>query len=105
MSLGTQMVEVWKQTLVDDLPEVQVDGRTYRVLRSRSQRLRIVSFSYQGHLIEGIEQNPRKESRWAKLAQEGKRILQFRLGRRYIANVCEGELLRYPAWKASGLPD
>ena len=35
----------------------------------------------------------------------GNRIMQFRCKGRYVANVCEGKLLRYPAWKALTLPD
>ena len=45
--------------------------------------------------IDGIEQNPETGSRWALLAREGKRIMQFSLERRYIGNVAEGELVRY----------
>jgi hypothetical protein len=35
----------------------------------------------------------------------GNRIMQFRCKGRYIANVCEGKLKRYPAWTALALPD
>jgi hypothetical protein len=31
--------------------------------------------------------------------------MQFRCKGRYIANVCEGKLFRYPAWTALALPD
>jgi hypothetical protein len=31
--------------------------------------------------------------------------MQFTFGRRYIANVSEGELVRYPAWHSMGLPE
>lgn len=105
MSLSEMMIEAWRQSLVEGRPEVEIAGRKYTVTRTRSQGLRVVSFLYQDRLIEGIEQNPEKASRWAKLAQEGKRIMQFRIDRRYIGNVCEGQLLRYPAWKGQGLPD
>ena len=103
--LGTMLIEIWRQAIAEDRSEVQVNDRSYTVTRTSSQRLRVVSFSYGDRTIEGIEQNPRKDSRWAKLAQEGQRIMQFRVGRRYIGNVCEGRLLRYPAWKGLGLPD
>ncbi|HTT44686.1 MAG TPA: hypothetical protein VMH38_01550 [Thermoplasmata archaeon] len=105
MRLSEAMLDAWRQVLVDGRTEAEIDGRKYRVTRTRAQGLRVVSFVYQDHRIEGIEQNPQKTSRWAKLAQEGKRIMQFRIGPRYIANVCEGELFPYPAWKSQGLPD
>ncbi|MGH7866735.1 MAG: hypothetical protein ACREP9_03645, partial [Candidatus Dormibacteraceae bacterium] len=55
--------------------------------------------------IDGIEQNPRTSSRWAKLATQGKRIMQFSHRGKYVGNVCEGELLRYPAWEVLNLPE
>jgi len=105
MSLSEVALDAWRQVLVENLPEVTLGGQTIRVTKTRGQGLRIVSFSYEGRMIDGIEQNPEKTSRWAELAREGKRILQFRCDRRFIGNVCEGTLLRYPAWKSLGLPE
>jgi hypothetical protein len=105
MTLGDVMVDVWRQSLVDGLLEIEIDNRMYRVTRTRNQGLRVVSFPYQGHVVEGIEQNPQKTSRWAKLAQQGKRIMQFSSNGRFVANVCEGRLTRYPSWKGQDLPD
>jgi hypothetical protein len=64
-----------------------------------------VEIPYGRYKVFGIEQNPRTSSRWAKLARRGKRIMQFSYRGRYVANVCEGELYRYPAWRAMKLPD
>jgi len=105
MNLGESLIEVWRQSMVESLPEVELPGQRCRVTQTRAQGLRVVLFQFDDRVIEGIEQNPRKESRWAKLAQEGKRIMQFRIQHRYIGNVCEGRLLRYPAWTSLGLPD
>ncbi len=105
MDLGLTLVEIWRQVLVEDRSEVQLEAGTYPVNHTRSQRLRFIQFMYAGQQIEAIEQNPEKASRWAQLAREGKRIIQFRVNRRYIGNVCEGTLLRYPGWKSAGLPD
>jgi len=105
VTLGDVMVAAWKQVLVENLPEVELLGRKHQVTRTRSAGLRIVSFVYQEFGIDGIEQNPEKTSRWAELARQGQRIMQFRCDNRFVANVCEGKLLRYPAWKAKGLPE
>jgi len=105
MNLGESLIEVWRQSMVEHRPEVELAGQRCRVTQTRGQGLLVVLLQFEGRVIEGIEQNPRKESRWAKLAQEGKRIMQFRIQRRYIGNVCEGQLLRYPAWKSLGLPE
>ncbi|MGD0250556.1 MAG: hypothetical protein ABSB97_06705 [Thermoplasmata archaeon] len=80
-------------------------GRRYKVGRTRNQGLRTVALFYEEHPVEGIEQNPEKTSRWAQLARDGKQIMQFSCRHRYFANVCEGVLTRYPAWKSLGLPE
>lgn len=104
-TLGEVMVSVWRQTLADGRAEVEVGGRRYPVGRTRNQRLRVVGFAYREALVEGIEQSPETNSRWAKLAREGRRIMQFSSRGRYIANVCDGRLTRYPAWRSQGLPE
>ena len=37
--------------------------------------------------MRGLEQNPETASRWAQLARQGKKVMQFLQGRRYIAVV------------------
>lgn len=105
MTLGETLVEVWRQALAEDRGEVLVDGQRLPVARTRHQSLRTVAVRYGDRAIEGIEQNPETSSRWAKLAQQGQRIMQFSFRGRYVGNVCEGRLTRYPAWKAEGLPE
>lgn len=105
MSLGETLLSVWRQALVEEAQVVELSGRSFRVTRTKSRRLRAVEFEYEGHRISGIEQNPDTGSRWAALAQQGQRVMQFSLNRRYFANVAEGKLLRYPAWTALGLPE
>jgi hypothetical protein len=86
----------------------QHQDRTHQEGASRHQtQLRSIDFrcgelSIKG--IEGIEQHPTTNSRWAGLAREGKRIMQFRCKGRDVTNVCEVRLLRYPAWNGKGLP-
>jgi hypothetical protein len=105
MTLGETLILVWQQSLAEGQEEVHLGQESYPVTVFRAKNLRSVTFPYGDFPIIGIEQNPATSSRWAALAQEGKRIMQFRCKGRYIANVCEGKLLRYPAWKVLGLPD
>jgi hypothetical protein len=105
VTLAEALISVWRQALVEGKSEVALEGQTYPVGMTRAKKLRAVEFSFASHTIDGIEQNPQTGSRWAQLAREGKRIMQFSMGRRYFANVCEGKLLRYPVWKALGLPE
>jgi hypothetical protein len=104
MTLGETLISVWQQALGEWRDNIELQGETYPVTVSRAKGLRMVEFDVGPHRIVGIEQNPKTESRWAALAREGNRIMQFRCKGRYVANVCEGKLLRYPAWKALGLP-
>lgn len=105
MTLGEILIEVWRQVLVDGKSEVELEGKAYPVTATRARKLRTVRFDYGDYHIDGIEQNPETGSRWALLAREGKRVMQFSCQRRYIGNVWEGELVRYPAWHALELPE
>jgi len=105
MTLGETLIEVWRQALAEGRPRVELERKPYPVAATRAKKLCTVRFDYAPYHIDGIEQNPETGSRWALLAREGKRIMPFSLGRRYIGNVCEGDLVRYPAWHSLGLPE
>ena len=105
MTLSGALISVWQEALCERRDEIELEGRTYRVTVLRSKGLRMVEFEFGPYVIVGIEQNPKTASRWAALARQGNRIMQFRCGGRYVANVCEGKLLCYPAWKAVELPE
>jgi hypothetical protein len=105
MTLGETLILVWQQALGEGHKNIQLEGESYPVTVSKGKGLRMVEFDAGPYRLMGIEQNPKTESRWAELAREGNRIMQFRCKGRYVANVCEGKLLRYPAWKALELPE
>jgi hypothetical protein len=105
MTLGETLIAVWRQVLADEKPMIELQPGRYRVTRTRSKGLRVVRFCYGEHEVDGIEQNPQTTSQWAALAREGKRVMQFSFQGSYVGNVCEGKLVRYPAWEKLGLPD
>ncbi len=105
MNSEEALISVWKQVLVEGKDEVELDGGVFRVTFLRAKKLKMVEFTHGDYRIAGIEQNPQTSSRWAELARQGKRIMQFRCQGRYIANVCDGKLLRYPAWRGLELPE
>jgi hypothetical protein len=105
MTLGETLITVCQQALVDEMPSVEVAPNRSRVTRTRSKGLRVVRFRYGEYEIDGIEQNPQTGSQWAALAREGKRVMQFSFRGSYDGNVCEGKLVRYPAWEKLGLPE
>jgi hypothetical protein len=50
-----------------------------------------------GRVLEAIEQNPEKASRWGKLAREGHQVVQFRdveMGK-YVAVSVDGIVKEY----------
>ena len=105
MTLGETLILVWQKSLADGREKVDLGHESYPVTVFRTKKLRSVGFSYGELRIIGIEQNPATSSQWAARAREGAQIMQFRCKGRYVANVCEGKLLRYPAWRALALPD
>jgi hypothetical protein len=94
-SLEEMLISVWRQTLVDDAKIVTLEGCNLPVRRTSRSRLREVDFQFEGHELRGLEQNPETGSRWAQLARQGKKVMQFLEQRRYIAVVVDGKVRLY----------
>jgi hypothetical protein len=89
------LISVWQQVLVDEAKVVNVCGKSFRVERTSRSRLREVDFECEGQKLRGLEQNPNTNSNWARLARQGKKVMQFLSGGRYIANVVDGKVRFY----------
>jgi hypothetical protein len=89
------LISVWQQTLVQDAKTVELGGRHYFVKRTSRHRFRQVDFTFDGQEFRGLEQNPETKSRWAKLAREGKKVMQFLRAGRYVAVVVDGQFFTY----------
>ena len=94
-SLEETLISVWKQALVDDAKIVTLEDRDFPVRRTSRSRLREVDFEFEGHQLRGLEQNPETTSRWAQLARQGKKVMQFLQQRRYSAVVVDGKVQFY----------
>ena len=57
--------------------------------------MREVDFEFEGHMLRGLEQNPKTASQWARLAREGKKVMQFLSGGSYVAVVFNGKVKLY----------
>ncbi len=90
-SLEETLTSVWRQALVENAKSVSLEKRTFPVRRTSRSRLREVDFQFNGHQLRGLEQNPETASRWAQLARQGKKVMQFLSGRRYVAEVVDGK--------------
>src|ERR1035438_2530006 len=94
-SLEDILISVWQQTMVDDSRMVTLESKTYPVRRTSRAKLREVDFRFGAEMLRGLEQNPNTNSRWAQLAREGKKVMQFLSGGRYIAVVVDGKVQFY----------
>src|SRR5258708_1502835 len=89
------LVEVWRQALVENAKVVELGKESYPVRRTPKRGLRQVDFVFDGNEIRGLEQNPDTKSRWAQMAQSGKKVMQFLSEGRYVANVVDGKVTFY----------
>src|SRR5579864_4542809 len=85
------LVSVWRQVMMENSNAMQLDGRRFPVLQTSRSKLREVDFQFDGQRLRGLEQNPNTKSRWAQLAREGKKVMQFLVGGKYIAVVVNGK--------------
>lgn len=67
----------------------------YPVVRTSKRKLREVNFMFDGKEIRGLEQNPDTKSPRAAMARDGKKVMQFLVEGRYVANVVDGKVTIY----------
>lgn len=94
-NLDEILVSVWQQVLVDESSTVNVCGNKFPVQSTSRSKLREVDFECDGEKLRGLEQNPSRRSNWAKLAREGKKVMQFLRDGKYVANVVDGKVRFY----------
>jgi hypothetical protein len=89
------LISVCRQALVQGAASVKVADETYPVKSTARRQLKQVDFRFDGKNLRGLEQNPETKSRWAAMAREGKKVMQFLEGGRYLAVVSEGKVHLY----------
>jgi len=89
------LISVWQQTLVQNAKTVKLSDKHFFVKRTSRHRFRQVDFKFEGEGLRGLEQNPETSSRWAKLARQGKKVMQFLREGRYVAVVVDGQVFTY----------
>jgi hypothetical protein len=88
------------QSVADQLlsnSQIVIEGRTFRVARTGSMRLRTARFVANGREYQAIEQNADKPSHWGKLARVGHKVVQFRdlSSQKYVAVSVDGQIREY----------
>ena len=95
MSFEETLIEVWRQAFAENAKVVVLGTVRYPILRTSKRRLRQIDFKFDGKEIRGLEQNPDTKSRWAAMARDGKKVMQFLVEGRYVANVVDGKVTLY----------
>jgi hypothetical protein len=93
---------VWRQALVDQTHSLTLADRSFPIQRTSRSRPRQVDFQFEGYQLRGLEQNLEPASRWAQLARQGKKVMQFLQRRRYIGVVVDGRVQFYGKAPLSG---
>ena len=88
-------LRVWEQSLIRKARSVVIEGDIFPVQTTAKQGLKQIDFQFGGREIRALQQNPDTKSRWAEMARNGSRVMQFLEGGRYIAVVVDGKLHRY----------
>jgi hypothetical protein len=88
-------LSVWRQALLEQKRIVTVGNATFSVRRTAKHRLAQIDFQLDGVEFRGLEQNPQTKSRWAKMAREGAKVMQFLRAGRYVGVVADGVLKHY----------
>ncbi len=95
MTLEEILQSVWQQVMVEDARSVTIEGTKFAVRKTSSKRLREVDFTFDGRQLRGLEQNPQTKSRWAEMARDGAKVMQFLEDGRYVAVVADGKVRMY----------
>jgi hypothetical protein len=94
-SLDAAFLSVWRQALVEQKKIISVGEVTFSVRRTSKHRLAQIDFQVDGVEFRALEQNPQTNSRWAKMAREGAKVMQFLQAGRYVGVVADGVLKHY----------
>ena len=95
MNMEETLVSVWQQAFAMNAKSVTLGGASYPIRRTSRSKLREVDFRFGDTTFRGVEQNPRTNSRWAKLAREGQKVMQFLVDGRYVAGIADGKVTVY----------
>jgi hypothetical protein len=94
-SLEEVLIEVWRQSLVENAKVVELGADRFPIKRTPKRRLRQVDFVFEGNDIRGLQQNPETKSRWTQMARSGRKVMQFLSEGRYVTNVADKKVTFY----------
>jgi hypothetical protein len=98
-TLEDALLNVHQQSLVENKKTITLGDKIVPVRSTAKRKLKQIDFRFEGRELRGLEQNPDTKSRWAKMARDGKKVMQFLERGRYIAVVVDGKVHLYPEKK------
>jgi hypothetical protein len=93
--LDAALLSVWRQILLERKTRVTLGENSYSVLHTAKHKLAQVDFDFAGQHIRALQQNPATASRWAELARNGAKVMQFLIAGRYIAAVSDAKIIHF----------
>jgi hypothetical protein len=93
--LDDGLLSVWRQVLLERKKRVTLGDDSYPVQHTARRKLAQVDFDFAGQRIRGLQQNPATASRWAEMARNGARVMQFLIAGRYIAAISDGKITHF----------
>jgi hypothetical protein len=95
MSLEDALLNVWRQSLVENKNTVTLEEESFLVRSTAKRKLKQIDFQFNGQDLRGLEQNPDTKSGWAAMARGGKKVMRFLEDGRYVAVVADGKVHLY----------
>ena len=95
ISLEEALLTVWRESLVENKKTVALEDANFPVRSTAKRRLKQIDFRLEGRDLRGLEQNPDTKSRWAAMARNGKKVMQFLESGGYVAVVVDGKVHLY----------
>ena len=94
-ALDEAFVSVWHSVMIEGKKIVTLGEASFSVRRTAKHRLAQIDFEVNGQAFRGLEQNPQTKSRWAQMAREGAKVMQFLAAGIYIAVVADGKIKHF----------
>ena len=82
---------------------VTLEDKTVPVRLTAKRKHKQIDFQFDGREQRGLEQNPDTKSRWAKLARDGKKVMQFLERGKYVGVVADGKVRLYQASRLANI--
>ena len=98
-TLEEALLTIYQQSLIEDKKTVALEDKSSPVRSTAKRKLKQIDFQFDGRELRGLEQNPDTKSLWAKMARDGKKVMQFLERGKYIAVVADGKVHLYPGKK------